>query len=488
MRIAAPDRAALECGLIPGLALAEARARIADPAVIDLDTAADEALMERLADGCERYTPLVARHGADELVLDITGVAAIFGGEKALLRDALARFARAGLTAHAAIASASEAARALARTGRPRIVAPGDEAEAVRGLPVRALERDADDTLALTRAGLKTIGDLLDRPRAPLAARFGSEIVSRLERLTGLSSHPITPRRPVATLLVERIFFEPIVRTEDITATLRHLADDIDRRLETRGLGGRGFEASFYRVDGTVRRVAISTARPSRDPNMLTRLFTERLDALSDPLDAGFGFDLIRLGAFRTEARVALQHDLDGTRQDEGAWFELLDRLGARFGTAAVLRLACENTHVPEQRARLVPAIVFSAIPPEERPDGPAAVQSPGEPPRRPLTLLDPPEPVEALAEVPDGPPFQFRWRRALHRVTRAEGPERIAPEWWRMAHHADPQGISGAEAAATRDYYRVENEAGRRFWLYREGLYGNAAAPPRWYMHGLFA
>jgi len=484
MRIAAPDPAALECGLTPGLALAEARARIADPAIADLDSVADEQLMERLADGCDRYTPLVARRCGNELILDLTGVAALFGGEKGLLRDALTRLAKAGFTAHGAIAGASETARALARTGRPRIIAPGDETASVRELPVAALELHPDETLALTRAGLKTIADLLDRPRAPLAARFGSVIVNRLERLTAAAEHPISPRRPLAALLVERIFFEPIVRTEDIAATLRFLAEDLGRRLEARSEGGRGFEASFYRVDGAVRRIAVATTRPSRDPRALMRLFAERLDALSDPLDAGFGFDLVRLGAYRTEAIAAVQRDLTGTAEDEGALFDLIDQLGARFGTAPVLRFLRDDTHMPERRSRLVPAIRFADGTPSKTEDAAGEPPQRGEPPLRPLTLLDPPEPVEALAEVPDGPPFQFRWRRALHRIAHAEGPERIAPEWWRMAH--DPKAENAA--ATTRDYYRVEDETGRRFWLYREGLYESASTQPRWYMHGLFA
>jgi protein ImuB len=78
---------------------------------------------------------------------------------------------------------------------------------------------------------------------------------------------------------------------------------------------------------------------------------------------------------------------------------------------------------------------------------------------------------------VPDGPPIRFRWRRVLHAVIRADGPERIAPEWWRT-----PEGT------ATRDYYRVEDENGRRFWLYRDGLYDRETGTPRWFLHGLFA
>jgi len=355
-------------------------------------------------------------------------------------------------------------------TGRSPVIAPGGEAAAVQPLSIAALELGEGERLALYRAGLKTIADLADRPRAPLAARFGAGLVERLERLTGQAEHPISPRRPVPALLAERIFFEPVMRAEDIEATLEALARDLAARLVTRGEGGRGFEASFYRVDGQVRRIAVATARPNRNPKALLRLFREKLDALSDPLDAGFGFDLIRLGVVRTESHPEKQASLESEAIDEEALFDLVDQLGARFGAGQVLRFLAEDTHRPERRARLVPAIHLAGTEAWETPPA-------GEPPLRPLCLFDPPERVDALAEVPDGPPLNFRWRRVLHHVARAEGPERIAPEWWR----------EGADTL-DRDYYRVEDSEGRRYWLYREGLYAGGLPHPRWYMHGLFA
>ncbi len=468
--IAAPDPAAVRLGLAPGLTLAEARARVADPAVAELDAAADAALLERIADWCDRYTPLVALDGAAGLMLDLTGVAHLFGGEAALLEDCLKRLGRFGVAARGAIAGAADAARALARTRGGTIVPSGREAAAVRDLPVALLGLDAARTLALTRAGLKTIGDLIDRPRAPLAARFGAECVTRIAALTGLVHHPISPRRLVPVALAERIFFEPVSRSEDIEATLARLAADVAVLLEKRGEGGRRFEAVFYRVDGLIRRIGVATTRPSREPKALLRLFREKLDALSDPLEAGFGFDLVRLGAFETEPFAEAETSLDGRAIAEDALADLVDRLGARFGPEHVLRFVPEDTHIPERRARIVPVLSQAAVAWE-------ADRVAGEPPLRPLSLFDPPEPVEALAEVPDGPPLRFRWRRVLHRVARAEGPERIAPEWWRRG-----------DDSLDRDYYRVEDDEGRRFWLFREGFYGGEAASPRWYLHGLFA
>ncbi len=470
--IAAADPAARRLGLSPGLALAEARARVPDPLVAERDAAADAALVERIADWCDRYTPLVAEDGGQALMLDITGVAHLFGGEAALLEDCLSRLAAFGITARGAIAGAADAARALARAKPGSVVPAGHEAAAVRDLPVALIGLEAAATTALMRAGLKTIGDLLDRPRAPLAARFDADCVTRLARLTGLAHHPISPRRLVPVALAERIFFEPIARTEDIEATLAGLAADVARLLEKRGEGGRRFEAVFYRVDGHVRRIAVATTRPNRDPKAILTLFRERLAALSDPLEAGFGFDLVRLGSFETEPFAEVATSLDGRARAEDAVADLVDRLGARFGPEHVLRFLPQDTHIPERRARLVPVLAAAG----EEGGWEEAVPA-GEPPLRPLSLFDPPEPVEALAEVPDGPPLRFRWRRVLHKVARAEGPERIAPEWWRMA-----------DDTLDRDYYRVEDEEGRRFWLYREGFWGHEATAPRWYLHGLFA
>jgi protein ImuB len=475
--IAAPDAAAIDLGLPPGLSLAEARARLADLAVADHDPAADDQLVEWIADWCDRYTPLVARHGARGLMLDITGVAHLFRGEAALLEDLLARLEGFGLTAFGAIAGAPATARALARSTRRVIVPAGRESEAVRPLPISALGLDPARLQALSRAGLKTVADLIDRPRSPLAARFGADCVERLERLAGISEHPISPRRPVPVALAERIFFQPIAHGDDIAATLARLAVDVASLLEARGEGGRNFEASFYRVDGDVRRITVATARPNRTPKAIARLFHEKLDALSDPLDAGFGFDLIRLGAFRTEPFLATQASLDGHALDDEAVADLVDRLGARFGPERVLGFVPRDTHVPEQRMRLAP--VFAMADTAKTGDTARWDEGfePGEPPLRPLSLFDPPEPIEALGEVPDGPPLSFRWRRVLHQIARAEGPERIAPEWWRAS-----------DDALDRDYYRVEDRRGGRFWLYREGLYAAGRPQPRWFLHGLFA
>lgn len=469
LRLAAVDASALKLGLVPGLTLADARARVPMIAVVGVDPAADALLLERLADACDRWTPCVALDPPDGLVLDITGCAHLFGGEAAMRADIIARLRRLGVSGRATVAGTPDSARALARFGRVGIVPPGLEAEAVRDLPVKALGASVEATVALFRAGLKTIGHLAEQPSVPLAARFGEDLLSRLRRVLGLDDVRITPRRPLPACVVERHFPEPIARVEDIEGTIIGLLAQGLRILEHRGQGGRVFETSFFRADGVVRRIAVQVGRPSRDAGAVLRLYRERLDVLADPLDPGFGFDLIRLAVPVAEPLGAAQASLDGRPPEQEELGHLVDRLVARFGHDRVLRFVAQETHDPERAARLVPATQADGSTPWPAPE-------PGEPPTRPLRIFDPPRPIETLAEVPDGPPRRFRWRRMLHEVAHAEGPERIAPEWWRRR-----------AGTPTRDYYRIEDKEGRRFWVFRAGLYGHGTDTPRWFLHGLF-
>jgi protein ImuB len=471
LRLAAVDRRALALGLTPGLTLADARARVPELSTVEMDGKADAALLERLADVCDRYTPLVALDPPDGLILDITGCAHLFAGEETLRDDLMQRCHRAGIGVSASIAGTPDAARALARFGGAGIVPPGEESAAVRGLPVAALGIDPETVVALGRAGLKTVGDLMTRPRAPLTARFGADLPAKLERVTGSQDIGITPRRPLPACVVERHAAEPIADIDTILAILTGLASEAVRVLEGRGEGGRHFEAAFLRTDGMVRRIAVTTGRPLRDATALMRLLRERLDSLEDALDPGFGFDVIRLGVVASETLAPAQASLDGRLVEEEEVADLIDRLGARFGVQAVQRLALRDTHIPERSARTLPASIAQANGTDW------GAPDPGMPPARPLYLFGRPQPIETLAEVPDGPPLRFRWRRVLHEIARAEGPERIAPEWWREA-----------DDSLTRDYYRVEDSAGRRFWVFREGQYGRDGLSPRWFIHGTFA
>ena len=469
IRIAYVDRAAAKLGLAPGLALADAHARYPALEAAAADPVGDGALMDHLLVLAERFTPLVAADPPFGLLLDVTGCAHLFGGEVQLRTRVRARFARLGLTVRAAIAGTPDAARACARFGRVGVVPPGEEAEHVRLLPVAALGADAATVLALARAGLKRVGDLADRPSAALTARFGEGLTRALRRVLGREDARLVTVRRAADVAVERQFAEPIAHMDAVEAVLGELVAQAAVALAESGAGGRRFEARFFRSDGAVRAVTVETSRPVRDAAPVMRLFAERLEALADPLDPGFGFDAVRLEVPVADPLAPAQPGLDGNRAEDALLDELVDRLVARLGRDRVLRFQPRDTHDPARAVRHVRAVDGS-------PSADWPAPEPDAPPTRPLRLFRAPQPVDTMAEVPDGPPRRFRWRRTLHDVTRAEGPERIEPEWWRVGPDTPP-----------RDYYRVEDAAGHRFWLFREGHYG-AATPPRWYLHGLFA
>jgi protein ImuB len=536
LRLTAVSPAAHALGMMPGLALADARARVPELAAFDADPEADAALLERLAEGCLRYTPRVEVDGHQGLLLDISGCAHLFGkpsplqgggwgggavglaqgsrsptplrlgiedtksrylspeGERELTADLIQRLARAGYSATHATSPSADAAMALATYGL-------SEGEVAR-LPVSALRCDPAVHQALRRAGLNHISDLASRPRTILAARFGEGVTRLLARLLGEIDTPIIPRRSRPPIRCEARFAEPVGHLDSIRAVLAELAADAVVQLSEQGLGARKVEARLFRCDGQARCIGVETAAPTRDPALIMRLFAERIEALNDPLDPGFGYDQIELAIVAAEPLAADQRDFEGSaakaREELAA---LLARLATRLGPDRVTRWQAVDSHVPERVACEVEAINSSP----ERGGGlrearwrglqvstaalgltpPPSVAAQLPPPRsgeelistRPLLLLDPPEAVDAIAEVPDGPPYRFRWRGSQHRVARHEGPERIAMPWW--------QG-KGSDRL-TRDYYRVEDVEGRRFWLFRHGLYSEKA-DPGWYLHGLFA
>ena len=468
LKLAAVNAVAAQLGLMPGMPLADARARTPILRSVTHRPHLDDALLTFMLEDFGRFTPMAALDPPHGLMLDITGCAHLFGGEEGLIRAVRARSGQAGLKHQTAIAGTPQCARALARFGRGGRLDPSAIRDRVRQLPVAALELPEKEEQALRRAGLKRLGDLDDRPRGPLAARFGVDFPSRLARVMGDEDIRITPHRPPAAVVADRIFLEPISTPEDVERVLSDLLSETADRLDLLGQGGRIFEAGFFRVDGQVRHIAIGTGRPTRNANMVLRLFRERLRALNHPLDPGFGFDQIRMSTPITETLAPKQPTLEDERGTHEEFDVLIDRLIARLGTESVLKFSSQNSHMPERAQRWVQADAPNTADSWPAPD-------PEDPPLRPLHLFQPPQPIETMAEVPDGSPMRFRWRRVLHEVVRSEGPERISGEWWR------------APDQRTRDYYRVEDREGRRFWLFRQGLYGEAQEP-RWFIHGLFA
>ncbi|GGF12160.1 protein ImuB [Aliidongia dinghuensis] len=478
--LAAVDPAAALAGLTPGMSLADARARVPDLSLVDADPEGDALALARFADWCGRYSPWTAVDGADGVWIDVTGSVPLFESEAALARDLVARAARLGFAARAAVADTPGAAWAVARYGAlaegVRILMPGEarpgEARGVLAdLPVAGLRLAGEIVADLKRLGLKRIGDLYGMARAPLAPRFGEAVARRLDQALGLVEEPISPRQPTQPRLVRRVLAEPISTAEAIEHGLTQLMALLCRRLETEGLGARRIELACYRVDAQVERITIGTSEPSHAPAHLARLLAEKIGTIAP----GFGIELMQLEAHAVEAMAPRQQGLDA-RADQGAVAPLVDRLANRLGARNVLGLVPVDSHLPERAARLVSLLDGRS----RQPGGKQPDWTSRQP--RPIRLLAHPDPIEVMAPVPDDPPLMFRWRRVPHRVRRAEGPERIALEWW----HEPPIGAEGAGTDGIRDYYRVEDEAGRRFWLYRRGLY-RPEVPPAWFLHGFF-
>ena len=478
-RLVAVDPAARALGLRSGTALADARARVPALRVQPADPAAEQQTLERLADWCQRYTPWTAvdpdggmiEGGSGGLWLDIGGCAHLFGGEAALLADLTARLAGCGLACRAAVADTPGAAWALARFIRRPGVDADDMATVLAPLPLAALRLETETVAALSRVGLRRIGDLLALPRAPLAARFGETVGQRLDQALGRNDEPVSPRHPVPDLRLRLAFAEPIGRRDDIATALDRLLVDLCARLALEHRGVRRLEYVLFRADGSTAQAAVGTSRPLRDPLHLARLFADKLDGM----DPGFGVDMAMLAARALDPLAPAQQALG--RQpgaDADGLARLVDRLGNRLGPQRVVRLEPRASHIPERACQPVSAL--DGPPPRPADEAPHGPDRP-----RPLRLLPWPEPIEVMAPLPDHPPMLFHWHRRPHRVVRAEGPERIGGEWW--LEETDPLA---ADADRLRDYYRVEDTEGRRYWLYRQGLY-RPDRMPNWYLHGFF-
>lgn len=430
------------------------------------DPKGDHEALEKLVFWARRWCPWSAIDGEDGFVLDTTGADHLFGGETAMLADMEARLSAIGLSVRLAIAPTWGAAWALARYGRNdhEICSPGDLAQRLAPLPVSALRLDDKTLLLLRRLGLKTIGMLADVPRLSLARRFSraqlqANPLLRLDQAMGDMAEPISGPREAPRFLATAGLLEPV---QDPTPYLPTLSQDVCTKLDAQGWGARRVCLRIYRTDGEVRILEAATSSPSRDTDHLVRLFDGNLERL----DPGFGFDLITLEAVVAEPLSVAQPSLDAPAQEEVHLSRLIDRLSARFGTGVIAWPTPRDSHIPERAQGPVSALG----------NNPKSLA--GVPRTRPLRLLDPPEPVGVLYAVPEGPPAQFVWRRQVHRIARHQGPERIAPEWWRAR--------SGTRL---RDYYCVEDKSGRRFWLYREGLPDDGwGGDPHWYLHGMFA
>ena len=463
--VVAACAAASALGIHVGMAATHARALVSDLDFRPADRAADATLLDRLAlFAVRRWSPVAAVTPADGLWLDLSGCEHLHGGEERFCRRLQAFCRRAGFTARIAIADTPGAAHALARYGPTAIliVPPGTTRQAIASLPVAALRLEPIALAASRKFGFETIADLLPVARAPLARRLGLPAITRLDQALGSVFEAITGVEDIEAPAVECRLLEPIGTAEAIAQVMSDMLDDLAGILQARRLGVRALRLIGLRVDGTEQIVGIGTSRPTREVSHLLRLMKLHIERI----DPGMGLEQFQMVAPHTEPLDAT--DLGAVLAGETLVRDparLVDVVAGRIGSNSVYRIMPVPSHVPERAAiRCDP------------------VSSPGSWPawKRPVRLFGRPEPLfGVIALLPDQPPRRFEWRGRPHKIVAGDGPERIHGEWWRRA----------AEVWAVRDYYRVEDETGGRYWVFRRGDGVEAdTGDLSWWMHGVFA
>ena len=483
-------RLARRCGLSAGMRLADARALrphlVSRPGNADAD--ADDLL--HLARWARRYCPLTApapaesvgsgaavAHDGNGMWLDVAGAAHLQGGIRPLLADMARRLRRAGLTARLAVAPTCGGAWALARYGtaaqrhactRMDSSAPRHLADLLADLPLAALRLDGGVCTAMAATGLRRIGDIANMPRAPLAARFGTVVTARLDAALGHVNESFTPIAPPRPRLAVLNFAEPIAAPADIQAAIGRLIDDLGLILQQNEVGARRLHLGWQRVDGVVRCHDVHLSRPSRDAAAFRRLLADAGEAINPE----FGIERMWMEAHGCSPQAPVPVRFDEGISSAETRASLIDRLVARLGHGAVLHMKPHDCWQPE-------AAQYMAYPDME----PAGfTDRMNAPPHcltaapRPIRLLAHPHRVAVVALLPDHPPAQFVWQKQTHRIVRASGPERVAPQWWQAA-----------AGTRTRDYFRLQDDRGAGFWVYREGL-PERGEDPNWFLHGFFA
>jgi protein ImuB len=493
---------AAQQGLRLGLSLADARALLPDLQTAMAEPREAAARLQKCAYWLQRYTPWVGHDPPSDsdvkdygLLLDVSGCAHLFGGERALLADMQARFLKRGITAHAAMAGTVGAAWGLVRFGatakqawRQIIVPEGQEGEAVLPLPPAALRLSGGHIDLCQRLGLATIGDLAGFARRELTRRFGPAPVLRLEQALGQAGESLNPCLPPPRFLVRHNLAHGVTQMQALAQLIADLCTRLAVQLQKASHGAQRLDLALTRSDNAVLALSLPLAHPCADGAHMARLFEERLSRLARGVDAGYGFEHLSLAASRTAPIVQPQETMgafeDSPRSQRraapiAALGGLYDRLVSRLGAQVVVRPVPHASYIPERAVKLVPVLT----PEQGASDKQELSASLPDPATRPLFMLSAPEPIEVIAEIPEGAPYRFRWRRVRHEITAAYGPERISPEWW--------AGLTGDTPAhhnrQTRDYYRLEDTQGHRFWVYRDGLYERETTQPRWFMHGVF-
>jgi protein ImuB len=458
MIITATNAVAEMRGILCGMALADARAIFPELEVYDDNPELTYKLLTRLAEWCIRFTPIAAIDPPDGITLNASGCSHLWGGEAFYLNEIVRKLTARGYDVKVAMADTAGAAWAVARFGKENLVASGMHSETMMCLPPESLRLEADTVVRLHKLGLRQIRQFITMPRPSLRRRFGEHLLHQIDKAFGNEIELIEPVQLVEPYQERLPCLEPIVTLGGIEIALRQLLEILCHRLQKEQKGLRAAIFKGYRIDGKIEQISIGTNRPSHHVNHLYKLFEGKLSTIEPAL----GIELFILEAQKTENHFAKQ-----TKAWEGSGgledirvAELLDRLASKIGTQAIHRYAPDEHYWPERS--YTHASLDEKLSIAWRTDKP-----------RPLQLLSNPECIEVTAPIPDYPPMLFRYKGKLHTISKADGPERIEQEWW-------------LQQGQHRDYYRVEDEEGNRYWLFRLGHYHDEKY--QWFMHGFFA
>jgi len=461
MVITAANRLAEKQGIDINMVVADARALIPSLEVLDDQPETSARLLNGLAEWCIRYTPAVAIDPPDGLLLDATGCAHLWGGERSYITAIHKRFKDFGYDISIALADTVGTAWAVARfASNDSIIESGQQHTALLSLPPACLRIEASATERLEKLGLRQISQLISMPRSALRRRFDAQMLQRLDQALGYEEEMIKPVQPIEPYQERLPCLEPIVTATGIEIALQRLLEALCNRLQHEQKGLRTALFKGYRMDGKIEQIEIGTNRPSCNPKHLFKLFEVKIESI----EPASGIEVFTLEALKVEDLPTVQQQLWGNKMDldNVELSELLDRIAGKIGAYNIHRYMPAHHYWPERSFKEASSL-NEAIQTTWKVDRP-----------RPLQLLSRPERIEVTAPIPDYPPMLFRYRDKLHKVMKADGPERIEAEWW-------------LQDGQHRDYYSVEDEDGHRYWLFRSGHY-DAAKSYQWFIHGFFA
>lgn len=448
-------------GVTVGMAAADAKALVLNLQVIDDIPGQAAKLLKALGEWCIRYSPLIAIDMPDGLLLDISGCTHLWGGERGYLKEIITRLRSKGYDVRGAMADTLGAAWAVARFGRVKpIIEPGEQAAALLDLSPAALRLDPVILERLQKLGFYTIKSFINMGRSALRRRFGDDFLLRMDQALGNVDEPLTLLHPIEPYTERLPCLEPIRTRTGIEIAIKTLLENICKRLAGDGKGIRTAILKGYRVDGEMIQVQIGTNRASHNITHLFKLFELKIELIRPKL----GIELFTLEAPKVDDVEPEQEALwspEGCGMDDTHLAELLDRLANKIGADKIHRYLPQERYWPEASVKQARSL-------KEKPTTAWRTDRP-----RPSLLLPRPERIEVTALLPDNPPMLFIYKGVRHLIKKADDAERIEREWW-------------LDEGPHRDYYVVEDQEGRRYWVFRSGHYSDEGS--QWYLHGFFA